>query len=73
MDRQFIFSRIIQHAIEELGGSLADVIRTRIYVTDIAQWESIGRAHGEYFRLIRPGDHDGTSVKIIGPRIFSGD
>ncbi len=45
---------IIQTAIEELGGSLSDVVRTRIYVTDISNWERIGHAHGEYFKLICP-------------------
>jgi enamine deaminase RidA (YjgF/YER057c/UK114 family) len=45
---------IIQAAIEHLGGNAHDVIRTRIYVTNIAQWAEIGRAHGEVFRDIRP-------------------
>jgi len=58
---------IIQHAIEELGGSLADVVRTRIYVTDISQWESIGRAHGEYFRLIRPVTSMIQVSKLLAP------
>lgn len=45
---------IIRAAIEALGGSLADVVRTRIYVTDISQWEEVGRVHGEFFAEIRP-------------------
>ena len=45
---------IISNAIEELGGSLSDVVRTRIYVKDIAHWESIARVHGEFFADIRP-------------------
>ena len=45
---------IIRNAIEELGGSLSNVVRTRIYVKDIAHWESIARVHGEFFAGIRP-------------------
>ena len=45
---------IIKKAIEEAGGSLSDVYRTRIYVTDVAKWEEIGHAHGEFFAQIRP-------------------
>lgn len=45
---------IIIHSIEQLGGKAEDVLRTRMYVTKIDDWEAIGRAHGEVFKNIRP-------------------
>jgi len=45
---------IIGRALGELGGSLNDVVRTRIFLTDVSRWQEIGRAHGEVFGAIRP-------------------
>ncbi|UOQ51228.1 RidA family protein [Hymenobacter cellulosivorans] len=44
----------IADALTEAGAALTDVVRTRIFTTDISQWEEIGRAHGEFFAAIRP-------------------
>jgi enamine deaminase RidA (YjgF/YER057c/UK114 family) len=46
--------QIIGRALAELGGSLTDVVRTRIFLTDVSRWEEVGRAHGEVFGAIRP-------------------
>lgn len=45
---------IIKNAVEELGGILSDVVRTRIYVKDIMHWESVAQVHGEFFADVRP-------------------
>jgi len=50
---KFIFAKI-DKALASAGATLNDVIRTRMFVTDISHWEEIGRAHGEYFRYIKP-------------------
>lgn len=50
---KFVLSKI-KKALEDAGASLNDVIRTRMFVTDISKWNEIGKAHGEYFREIKP-------------------
>jgi enamine deaminase RidA (YjgF/YER057c/UK114 family) len=54
---------IITAALERSGFSLADVVRTRMFVTDIARWEEVGRAHGEVFGDVRPAS---TMVEVSG-------
>lgn len=44
----------VEKVLEQLGASLKDVVRTRIFTTDISQWEAIGKAHGEFFGTIKP-------------------
>jgi enamine deaminase RidA (YjgF/YER057c/UK114 family) len=50
---RFILTKI-KKVIEDLGGSITDVVRTRIFVTDISRWEEVGRAHGEFFGRVKP-------------------
>lgn len=61
--------QIIKKAIEEAGGSLEDVTRTRIYVTDISRWEEVGRVHGEFFKEIKPASTMVEVSRLIGPGI----
>lgn len=58
---------IIARALEEAGATLGDVVRTRIFVTDISQWEAIGRAHGEAFGEIRPATAMVQVSQLIDP------
>ena len=57
----------IENAIQQLGGRLEDVVRTRVYVSDIANWEIVARVHGERFRKIRPVNTL-VEAKLVGPQ-----
>ena len=56
---------IIKAAIEALGGRIEDVVRTRMFVTDISKWEEVGAAHGEVFGAIRPATTMVQVAKLI--------
>ncbi len=58
---------IIADALAQVEASLEDVVRTRIFVTDISQWEAIGRAHAEYFGDIRPATTMVEVTQLISP------
>jgi enamine deaminase RidA (YjgF/YER057c/UK114 family) len=57
----------VEHALESAGARLSAVVRTRIFVTDITQWEAVGRAHGETFGTIRPATTMVEVRRLIDP------
>ena len=57
----------IEKALAQAGASFKDVVRTRMFVTDIAEWEAIGRVHGEFFGAVRPAATMVQVSKLIDP------
>ena len=62
--------RNIERALQQAGATMADVVRTRMFVTNISQWSEIGRAHGEFFGQVRPVATMVEVTRLIDPAML---
>jgi enamine deaminase RidA (YjgF/YER057c/UK114 family) len=62
--------RNIERALAQAGACMADIVRTRMYVTDISRWEEVGRAHAEWFGAVRPATSMVEVRRLIDPRML---
>ncbi len=69
-DQTIFILKKIQNALEKLGASMENVIRTRIYVCNMNDWEKVGKAHGEFFSQIKPAATMVEVSKLIDPLLL---
>ena len=69
-DQTIFILQKIEKALQKAGATMQDVVRTRIYVTDISQWEAVGRAHGEFFSQVKPASTMVEVTALVHPDLL---